>query len=43
MRVHEAGPALRQSTAQWFAENSEWLSLEHSVRAVLESYPSARA
>jgi glycosyltransferase involved in cell wall biosynthesis len=43
VRVHEGGPALRQSTAQWFAENSEWLSLEHSVRVVLESYPSARA
>jgi glycosyltransferase involved in cell wall biosynthesis len=42
VRVHEAGIALRRSTSEWFAVNSEWLSLEHSVRAVLESYPSAR-
>jgi glycosyltransferase involved in cell wall biosynthesis len=45
VRVHEAGIALRESTARWFAENAEWLSLEHSLQAVLESYanPSARA
>jgi glycosyltransferase involved in cell wall biosynthesis len=42
-RVHEAGIALRQSTAEWFAENAEWLSLEHSLRVVVERYPSARA
>jgi glycosyltransferase involved in cell wall biosynthesis len=44
VRVHEAGITLRESTAGWFAENAEWLSLEHSLRAVLESYtdPSAR-
>lgn len=41
--VHKAGLALRQSTVRWFADNSEWLSLEHSLRVVLESYPSARA
>jgi glycosyltransferase involved in cell wall biosynthesis len=45
VRVHEAGIALRESTASWFAENLEWLSLDHSIRIVLESYarPSARA
>ena len=38
MRVHEAGIALRESTARWFAENAEQLSLESSLRKVLESY-----
>jgi glycosyltransferase involved in cell wall biosynthesis len=36
--VHRAGLALRESTAQWFAENAEGLSLEHSLRVVLEGY-----
>jgi glycosyltransferase involved in cell wall biosynthesis len=38
LRVHEAGPALRESTARWFAENSERLSLEGSLQTVLEAY-----
>jgi glycosyltransferase involved in cell wall biosynthesis len=38
VRVHEAGIALRESTARWFAENAEGLSLEHSLKVVLESY-----
>jgi glycosyltransferase involved in cell wall biosynthesis len=38
VRVHEAGPALRESTARWFAENAERLSLESSLRKVLELY-----
>jgi glycosyltransferase involved in cell wall biosynthesis len=38
VRVHEAGLALRESTARWFAENGDWLSLECSLRTVLESY-----
>jgi glycosyltransferase involved in cell wall biosynthesis len=38
VRVHEAGLAMRQSTAGWFAEHAESLSLEHSLRLVLESY-----
>lgn len=46
VRVHEAGLAMRESTAAWFAENAECLSLEHSLHVVLESYgterPSAR-
>src|SRR5208282_3129664 len=35
VRVNDAGTALRESTARWFAENAEWLSLEHSLRVVL--------
>jgi glycosyltransferase involved in cell wall biosynthesis len=38
VRVHEAGLALRQSTVRWFAENSDWLSLESSLRKVLDVY-----
>lgn len=38
VRVHEAGMALRESTAAWFAENAERLSLESSLRAVLATY-----
>lgn len=40
VRVHEAGPALRESTARWFAANSERLSLEGSLAIVLEAYRS---
>ena len=43
VRVHEAGIALRESTARWFAENAERLSLEHSLRTVLESYAGGGA
>jgi glycosyltransferase involved in cell wall biosynthesis len=38
VRVHEAGMELRESTARWFAENSERLSLESSLRTVIERY-----
>ena len=38
VRVHEAGMGMRESTARWFAENSEWLSLESSLATVLASY-----
>jgi len=38
VRVHEAGMALRESTAHWFTENAERLSLESSLREVLASY-----
>ena len=38
VRVHEAGIALRESTARWFAENAEKLSLESSLKQVLASY-----
>ncbi len=33
VRVHEAGVALRESTARWFAENASRLSLESSLQA----------
>jgi glycosyltransferase involved in cell wall biosynthesis len=38
--VHEAGTKMRESTAGWFAENAEELSLESSLRKVLASYVS---
>jgi glycosyltransferase involved in cell wall biosynthesis len=37
-RVHEEGLALRESTARWFAENAQRLSLASSLRLVLASY-----
>jgi glycosyltransferase involved in cell wall biosynthesis len=43
VRIHDAGLALRQSTAAWFAENAERLSLEHSLGVVLERYGAERA
>jgi len=43
VRVHEGGMPMRASTAGWFAEHAESLSLESSLRIVLESYASARA
>lgn len=44
-RIHEAGETIRASTAQWYAENAERLSVETSLRTVLAGYerPSARA
>jgi glycosyltransferase involved in cell wall biosynthesis len=41
--VNEAGMALRESTAGWWAQNGEKLSLEHSLKAVLQSYGPDRA
>ena len=41
VRVHEAGPSLRASTAAWFARNARRLSLEHSLETVLRSYRAA--
>jgi glycosyltransferase involved in cell wall biosynthesis len=38
VRVHEAGPALRRSTADWFARNARRLSIDSSLDAVAESY-----
>jgi glycosyltransferase involved in cell wall biosynthesis len=40
VRVQAAGIALRESTARWFGENAEWLSLEHSLLVVLDRYAS---
>ena len=33
-----AGPQLRHSTANWFRRNAERLSIEHSLRVVLDGY-----
>jgi glycosyltransferase involved in cell wall biosynthesis len=41
--VHEAGLAMRESTAAWFAQNVDRLSLESSIQTVLSSYDKARA
>jgi glycosyltransferase involved in cell wall biosynthesis len=43
-RVHAAGQELRERTVAWFEANAERLSLEGSLKRVLESYaePSAR-
>jgi glycosyltransferase involved in cell wall biosynthesis len=38
VRVSELGMSLRESTASWFAEHAEELSLESSLEAVLDSY-----
>ena len=38
VRVHEAGMAMRESTAKWFEQNAQRLSLESSLRTVLASY-----
>ena len=43
-RVIAAGPALRESTADWFARNAQERSLEASLAIVAASYePSARS
>ena len=41
LAVAEAGPSLRESTADWFAANSGELSLGRSLERVLESYGGA--
>jgi glycosyltransferase involved in cell wall biosynthesis len=38
VRVSEAGPGLRESTADWFEHNARRLSLEASLERVLASY-----
>jgi glycosyltransferase involved in cell wall biosynthesis len=38
VRVHDAGMAMRESTARWFAENAQRLSLESSLHVVLQGY-----
>lgn len=38
LRVHEAGPDLRSSTADWFRRNRERLSVESSLDTVLGVY-----
>jgi glycosyltransferase involved in cell wall biosynthesis len=41
VRVHDAGLAMRERTAAWFARNSEQLSLESSLAIVLAGYAAA--
>jgi glycosyltransferase involved in cell wall biosynthesis len=38
LRVHEAGEAMRVSTAEWFARNARRLSLESSLETVVAAY-----
>jgi glycosyltransferase involved in cell wall biosynthesis len=38
LRVVDAGPALREATARWFAESAEKLRLERSLEVVTRSY-----
>jgi glycosyltransferase involved in cell wall biosynthesis len=41
VRIHRAGPALRDSAADWFRTNAERLSVDRSVERVLEAYARA--
>jgi glycosyltransferase involved in cell wall biosynthesis len=41
VRIQEAGMAMRESTARWYTEHAEHLSLEASLQTVLESYSPA--
>jgi glycosyltransferase involved in cell wall biosynthesis len=41
LRVHEAGPALRESTAAWFAAHAQRLSLRSSLAVVAEAYAAS--
>ncbi len=41
-RVVEAGVALRESTASWFAENASTLRIDRSLELVAESYEAIR-
>jgi glycosyltransferase involved in cell wall biosynthesis len=38
LRVHQAGQALRTSTADWFERNARRLSLESSLMTVIDAY-----
>jgi glycosyltransferase involved in cell wall biosynthesis len=38
LRVYEAGPALRESTAAWYERNADRLSLDRSLETVLAAY-----
>ena len=43
LRVRDAGPALRASTAAWFTRNAERLSVETSLDRVAAAYADPRA
>jgi glycosyltransferase involved in cell wall biosynthesis len=38
VRAHRAGQPLREATASWFSRNADTLSLESSLRIVLDRY-----
>jgi len=38
VRAHRAGQTLREATASWFSRNADTLSLESSLRIVLDRY-----
>jgi glycosyltransferase involved in cell wall biosynthesis len=40
-RIHQAGPPLRASTADWFRRNARRLSLEKSLETVLDAYAAS--
>lgn len=42
VRVHAHGASLRQSTAAWFAQSADTLSLESSLATVLDGYAGAK-
>jgi glycosyltransferase involved in cell wall biosynthesis len=41
LRVVDAGPRLRERTAEWFSANADTLTLERSLKVVLRAYESA--
>jgi glycosyltransferase involved in cell wall biosynthesis len=41
VRVHAEGETLRASTASWFAQNAERLSLRHSLDEISRRYARA--
>jgi glycosyltransferase involved in cell wall biosynthesis len=43
LRVRAGGAQLRRRTAEWYAQNAERLSLEHSLQTVLAGYASPGA
>jgi glycosyltransferase involved in cell wall biosynthesis len=43
LRVREAGPAMRERTAAWFARNARRLSIDTSIETVLGYYRGASA
>jgi glycosyltransferase involved in cell wall biosynthesis len=43
LRVHAAGPVLRESTAAWFERNADRLSLDRSLETVLAAYDQSSA
>ncbi|MGH3111164.1 MAG: glycosyltransferase family 4 protein [Gaiellaceae bacterium] len=43
LRVLDAGPTLRETTARWFAENADELRIDRSLELVVEDYRRADA